>query len=194
MSEKAQQDVELSQAARRGEASAVAQLSERMSCIPGLVRAMNGRLGRPLHEDELDEVVQDILAALWTKLDRYDGRSALETWAYGFCGTQMLKYLERKRRRSKVVYGHEADHSGAEETPEERARLEFEWVHAALDRLEPPADVVVRLKHFEELTFEEIGVRLTLSPNTAKTHYYRALAKLRDALTPFWRVEQEEAR
>jgi RNA polymerase sigma factor (sigma-70 family) len=70
--------------------------------------------------------------------------------------------------------------------------LEFEGVHLALARLDPPADDIVRLKHFEELTFEEIGQRLLLSPNTAKTHYYRALVRLREALAPLWRAQLGE--
>jgi len=186
-------DVELARAAREGDAEALARLSERLACVPGLVRSMHGRLGRPLHEDEVEEVVQETLTVLWSKLAQFDGRSALETWVYGFCGTQLIKSLERKRRRSKVVYGHEADRS-AVAPGADLARIEFEWVHAALDRLDPPADDVVRLKHFEELTFDEIGERLAISPNTAKTHYYRALERLRTTLAPLWRVEQEKNR
>ena len=194
MSAKTEEDVALAHAARRGDREALAHLTGRMACIPGLVRSMHNRLGRPLQEEELDEVVQETLAALWTKLGHYDGRSSLETWAYGFCGTQLIKFLERKRRRSRVVYGHEGDLSGCSARNEDLARLEFEWVHAALDRLGPPADDVVRLKHFEELTFDEIGARLSISPNTAKTQYYRALERLRETLSPLWRAEQQDPR
>ena len=195
MSNPAEQDLALARAARGGDPESVARLADRLACVPGVVRSMHGRLGHPLREEELDEVVQETLAALWAKLERFDGRSALETWAYGFCGTQLIKFLERKRRRSNLSYGlRTEDLSGAAERDEQLSRLEFEWVHAALERLGPPADDVVRLKHFEELTFEEIGQRLSISPNTAKTHYYRALERLREALAPLWRVEQEETR
>ena len=34
------------------------------------------------------------------------------------------------------------------------------------------------MKHFEELTFPEIGKRIGMPANTAKTRYYRGLAKL----------------
>jgi RNA polymerase sigma factor (sigma-70 family) len=194
MSPRTGEDVALARAARGGNREALAALTARMACIPALVRSMNNRLGRPLREEELDEVVQETLTALWTKLGHYDGSSSLETWAYGFCGTQLIKFLERKRRRSKVVYGHEADQAHTSARNEDLARLEFEWVHAALDRLGPPADDVVRLKHFEELTFDEIGARLSISPNTAKTQYYRALERLRESLTPLWRAEQQDPR
>jgi RNA polymerase sigma-70 factor, ECF subfamily len=194
MTSSPEEDIALARAARRGESLAAERLSQRLTCMPGVLRAMHARLGSPLHEDELAEVAQEALAALWQKLERFDGRCALETWAYGFCGTQLIQFLERKRRRDKLRYGLEADWTGVEATPEELARLEFEWVHVALDRLDPTVALVVKLKHFEELTFEEIGTRLSMSPNTAKTHYYRALERLRGALAPTWRLEKEESR
>jgi len=190
MPSRAQADVLLAREAKRGSRAAIQELSGRLACVPGLVRSMHGRMGAPLKPDDLDEVVQETMMALWKKLDHYDGSSALETWIYGFCGTQIVKFLERRRRRSAMTYGHEADESETLTRDEELLRLEFEWVHVALGRLGPPAEDIVRLKHFEELTFEEIGQRLALSPNTAKTHYYRALERLRDVLAPLWRAER----
>ena len=39
-----------------------------------------------------------------------------------------------------------------------------------------------KLKHLEGLTFVEVGERLAMSTNTAKTHYYRGLRRLRAML------------
>ena len=61
---------------------------------------------------------------------------------------------------------------------------EAEVVHAALARLPADEAMVMRLKHFEGLTFDEIGTRQAISPNTVKTRYYRALAAMRAQLGP----------
>ena len=46
--------------------------------------------------------------------------------------------------------------------------MEYDYIYAALDRL-PQADrLAMELKHFEHLTFLEIGERLGVSPNTVK--------------------------
>jgi RNA polymerase sigma factor (sigma-70 family) len=37
---------------------------------------------------------------------------------------------------------------------------------------------LLRLKHFEGMTFQQIGQHLSLSPNTAKAVYYRGLRRL----------------
>src|SRR5262245_30397052 len=127
MSPLTEKDVDLARSARRGDPAAVERLAQRLACVPGLVRAMHARLGRPLKDDGLDEFVQDTLAALWTKLGRFDGRSAIETWAYGFAATQLIQFLERKRRRAKLSYGLLAEQSAEADL----SRLEFEWVHTA---------------------------------------------------------------
>jgi RNA polymerase sigma factor (sigma-70 family) len=53
-----------------------------------------------------------------------------------------------------------------------------------LDGLAARERRVVELKHFEDLTFDEIGARLATSPNTVKTWYYEALADLKRVLAP----------
>ena len=54
--------------------------------------------------------------------------------------------------------------------------------------LELPADqrAVVHLKLWEDLTFEQIGVVLEISPNTAASRYRYGLDKLRAALRPLY--------
>lgn len=42
----------------------------------------------------------------------------------------------------------------------------------------------MRLHHYEQLNFEEIGVRVGRPANTVKTRYHRALAKLREWIAP----------
>ena len=46
------------------------------------------------------------------------------------------------------------------------------------------------MKHFEELTLDQIGQRLQMHPNTVKTRYYRGLAALRDRLASVVREER----
>ena len=43
---------------------------------------------------------------------------------------------------------------------------------------------IVELKIFGDMTFEEIGAMLRLSPNTVKTRYYAAVKKCRKEFSP----------
>ena len=55
-------------------------------------------------------------------------------------------------------------------------------VYAAMENLAAEDVRIIRLKHFEEHTFDSIALRLALSVNTVKTRYYRAIEKLRRRL------------
>lgn len=52
----------------------------------------------------------------------------------------------------------------------------------ALQRLSPRQRAVFTLRHFEDLSLEEIGDMLGLDVGTVKAHMFRALAKLREDL------------
>ena len=53
---------------------------------------------------------------------------------------------------------------------------------AALERLSPRQRSVFTLRHFEEMSLEEIGDLLGLDVGTVKAHMFRAVAKLREEL------------
>jgi RNA polymerase sigma-70 factor, ECF subfamily len=52
----------------------------------------------------------------------------------------------------------------------------------ALDRLSPRQRVVFTLRHFDEMSLEEISHTLDLDVGTVKAHMFRAVAKLREEL------------
>jgi RNA polymerase sigma-70 factor (ECF subfamily) len=55
-------------------------------------------------------------------------------------------------------------------------------IEDALQRIPPEQREVLVLKIWGELTFEQIGTELALSPNTAASRYRYALAALRQEL------------
>lgn len=174
-------DLELVREALAGKRESVRAFLARMQCVPRMLAAQNEKLGRPLSDDELEDVVQETLVAIWRKLPRFDERAALETWVYPFCFFEFMRRLRTKRTLPRL-FADVAEGTHEPVAPEEFSLLECEHVLAGLESLEPELAAVLRLKHLEELTFEEIGRRLAISPNTAKTRHYRGLEKLRAML------------
>ena len=176
-------DRALAHAAASGDRDAREEVIRRLSCIPRMLAAINRRSGSALREQELQDVAQDTLALVWRKLANYAGLATLETWSFRFCALE-LRNAARRMRRSEPAGepSREAAPNVREAAPFEP--LDFESLYAALDRIPTAEASVVRLKHFEQLTFEAIGARLAISPNTAKTTYYRAIDRLRERLAP----------
>jgi RNA polymerase sigma-70 factor (ECF subfamily) len=175
-------DLALVRGALSGRADDVHAFLERMGFVPRMVATHNAKLGRPLSEEAVEDVVQETLLAIWRKLERFDGRAALETWIYPFCTYEFLRRLRLERGLSKQL-DEPVEGSVFEPTaPAETSFLELEPVLEELEALDPDQGAVLRLKHFEDLTFEELARRLGISPNTAKTRYYAGLVKLRARL------------
>ena len=169
--DEADADLALARRALAGVPEARSELVRRLVCVPRMLAALNARWGRPLDSHDLDDLGQDVLVALWRGLPSFAGLSSLESWAFRSCHRALLHRLRRRR-----VASEDVDRLPAAPEPL------FDELYRALEQLEPRGRRMVQLKHFEGLTFEEIGEHLSASPNTVKGWYYETLTTLRRIL------------
>ena len=181
-------DLHLVQGVLDGDPSAHSAFVERMGRVPRLVREGHRRMGGSLDPHELEDVVQETLAALWTKLSTFEGRASLETWAYRFGRNELLKAFDRRRRHQGRVEA-DAEHLGEPEEEDSSPPIEPRLLHEKLASLDPVSASIVRERHFEARSFQEIASAREEPLGTVKTRYYRAIDRLRSALTPFWHPE-----
>lgn len=156
------------------DAQSRSDLIERLRCVPRILSAKNALLSRPLGRADLEDLAQETVMLVWSKRGEFEGRSSIETWVYPFCYHALMNRLRAKVRSPRT--GTELPELEPQQTTEER---DFTHVHAAIARLEPDEEQLVRLKHFDDMTFQEIGEKLSVSPNTIKARYYRAIGRLR---------------
>ncbi len=176
----AARDLALVKQVLAGEPACVDRLVERLQCVPAMIRARNRRWGQALRPDEVEDLIQDCLVVLWKKLGTFAGLSPLEHWAHRICSLEMMNALRARDRHSAA--GTEVVESVPEPCQEELVATDRHRVGEGLQQLGPPAEDIIRLKHFEHLTFDEIARRTGTAVNTAKSHYYRGLRRLRQVL------------
>lgn len=176
-------DLEMAQRVLAGDPRALEEFVVRMRCVPRFLAGQNSRASSALDEHDLRDLVQDVLALVWRKLPTFQGHANLETWVYHFCAREFLSALRRKRQRAQLRPVPEDQSEPVDPVSSSNAPfLDADRVYASLETLSPEAVAVIRMKHFDGLTFEEIAQRLDISSNTAKTRYYRGLERLRDGL------------
>ncbi|HEX5052072.1 MAG TPA: sigma-70 family RNA polymerase sigma factor [Planctomycetota bacterium] len=170
-----------------GERTAMARFEERMLCVPRILRALNGRRGRPLDDHDLADLVQDTILIVLRKLDRFEAWVPIEGWIYRLC---YLEFLNAVRRRGRQWQRTTELQEQIEGPPEVTPDHVHDDVHAGLAQLGGVEAEVIRMKHFEELTFQKIGDRMGVPANTVKTRYYRGLARLEEVMRTYRRREE----
>jgi RNA polymerase sigma-70 factor (ECF subfamily) len=174
------QDLALVQAALAGEEAARNRLFEALAVLPDVIQRKQVRMGLLLSEHEREDVVQIVLLALWRKLPRFDGRVPIVQWGSGFAVLELLKAAARTARRR----ARSAPMPDALAAPEPRPSEAAERLAAYCRDLATADQEILRLRHFEDRTFEEIAACLGRAVGSVKTRYYRAIERLRRRLGP----------
>jgi RNA polymerase sigma-70 factor (ECF subfamily) len=143
------------------------------------------------------DVVQQVFLKLFTRIDQFKGESEFTTWLYRLTTNACIDEQRKRRRFLQFGEGVEVKEPRAAFTNEDRlVRAEVaESVKRAVTALKPKLRVVMLLKYFEEMSYEEIAAVLGLSKGTVASRLNRGhkilarkLAPLRGALV---RAEQE---
>jgi RNA polymerase sigma factor (sigma-70 family) len=92
----------------------------------------------------------------------------------------MRRRWRQQRRFANPTAAEEAEDPFADR--ESTAWIERDRLLRAIERVGGVESDLLVLKHFEDLTFVEIGRLLGLAPSTVKTRYYRGLDQLEQIL------------
>ena len=172
-----------------GDPAAVEAVLARLSCTVRFVFRLNRRLGYRLPAETLEDVVQQVYAALWPRLRDFAGSATLESWVFGFCRNCLRAEARRRAQRLRVVpvngEGGALSDKLVERTEPDRQLVRLEGVEALreeLARLGREEREVVELRHLENRSFEEIAAQLGLPASTVKDRCYRGLMKMKGRL------------
>ncbi len=165
-------DLQLVQRCMAGDPAARDDFGRRLDCVPRIVAARNRRLRPPLGLEVVQDVAGEVVLQAWSKLADFNGYAAIESWLYAFCEFTLLNAARRLHRERAAPLEDEPA------APPERT-FEGEPIARAMQRLPADEHGVVRMKHYDEMTFEAIAERLQIPLTTAKGRYYRAIERLR---------------
>ena len=124
-----------------------------------------------------EELINDIMLAIWHGARNFRGDSKPSTWIFGIAYRQALKRLSRKKLSIAPYFDVElvADSDG-------RSFEQEDWVHRGLDALPPAQRLAVELVFYLGLSYEEVAAVTDCPVNTVKTRMFHARRKLREQL------------
>ena len=152
-------------------------------------RRLFGYLLRVLRRPALiEEVLDDVMLAVWKGADRFDGRSRASTWILGIAHHKALKALDRSRRtaerESDEALDSEAEPAGERRGPEAAAvRAELRRkLRSAMEVLSPVQRAVVELTFFYGHSYPEVAEIVGCPVGTVKTRMFHARRLLKERL------------
>jgi RNA polymerase sigma-70 factor, ECF subfamily len=160
-------ETDLIAAARQGDASAFAELIR-----PQYRVAFRVAYGLLHNVDEAEDAVQDAAFKAWRRLGNLREGASLRPWFLAIVANQCRTM--RRSRRSSVLNaespegeGHSVDIAAAVD------------LRRALLRLGHDERLIVVLRYYLDMPFEEIGTTLGISTKAARTRVERAVRRLR---------------
>lgn len=134
---------------------------------------------------------EDVLQAAYLEVlsgrARFAGRSSFRTWLFG-----VIRNTAAGERRRRAVWrmlplnsldGRRREHSGAEAEARLAVSEEVARLRAALARLPKRQRELLHLVFYEDLSIAEAAEVLGIALGTARTHYERGKARMRELLS-----------
>lgn len=137
--------------------------------------------------DALD-LVQEVFLGVYRNLHRFRGDAKFSSWLFRIAHNKAVDLNRRKRLLSSSATGRDETDDPIQELPAaagfepDLQAMETErnrQIVSLMARLPMDQRLIVELKVYQSLTFEEIAEMQEISVNTAKTRFYTALRKLK---------------
>ena len=128
-----------------------------------------------------EDAAQDAFVRVWQNLNSYKPQYAFRSWLYRIAANAALDALRRERPAAEIDQGSLADPAaGPEGTVEQDQRAA--QVRRAIARLSEPLRMVLILREYQELTYQEIADALDIPVGTVMSRLNSARALLRKEL------------
>jgi RNA polymerase sigma factor (sigma-70 family) len=140
------------------------------------------------HPDDALDVVQETFVKAFVHAARWDGAADVAPWLTRIAVNQAIDSYRRGRRRKAseepMEDGGPRELSADDPSPERRimGREIGERLSSALRALPERQRAVFVLRHYDELSLEEIARTLDMSLGTVKSSLHRAVSRLRERL------------
>ena len=144
------------------------------------------------HPEDARDLAQEAFLKAWRGLQFYKFESSFSTWLYRLTSNVCIDFLRQQKRRvtgSLTVTDEDGGEGELEildptPLPEQQvsAREDQAQIAAALSQLEEEFRLALTLRVVEDLSYEEIGEILDLSPGTVKSRLARARISLANFL------------
>src|SRR6185312_9356397 len=170
-------DEELMQAYQNGADGAFDLLFRRHSA-----RVYGFLMNQLKNAGQADDVFQATFLKLHQSRRHYDPAFPFAPWLFTVCKSVLLDHRRKQKRIQEDANSSIIEQAMDERTSEQTVGLEISSV--ALEGLSSREQAAVKMRYEDDLPFEEIALRLKVSPSHARQIISRGIKSLRKILAP----------
>ncbi len=136
------------------------------------------------NRDIVDDLVQEVFLKAFDCLESYNRDYAFSTWIYRIAANHSIDYLRKKKLSTlsidEPIQGKDGDMTmeltdeGAGTDRDIMQKERRTLIRRAIESLPEKYRVVIRMRHMEEMSYEDIAENLNLPLGTVKAHIFRA--------------------
>lgn len=141
---------------------------------------------RILKDESLaEDIVQDVFYELWKKRDRLGVNTSFRAYLKRASINKSLNYI----RDNKIKFDGDEQYAYIESKENLAKNIEGknlrEIVDREIDKLPPKCRAAFILSRFEDMSYKEIAVEMSISVKTVEKHISKALKILNETLRPY---------
>jgi RNA polymerase sigma-70 factor, ECF subfamily len=131
--------------------------------------------------NQAKDIAQEVFLKVFVKISSFEGRSKFSTWLYRVAVNTSLDEQKKARKKSFRFFSDSDIKNKIEKKSisEETEKTEIDLKAAKLSEQQ---SIAVILRFYNDMKIEEIAKIMECSDNTARTHIYRAIEKLKKTL------------
>jgi RNA polymerase sigma-70 factor (ECF subfamily) len=145
-------------------------------------------------EDDVEDLVQETFIKAYKALDRYQSNYTFSAWIYKIASNTCIDFLRKKRLNiisiDVPIGGSDEDEGMTFEIEDNSYQPDVEYINnerrnalfSSIEQLPEKYRIIIKMRHEDELDYNEISDKLNIPLGTVKAHLFRARKLLLDDL------------
>ena len=140
----------------------------------------NAALRMLRNPEDARDVAQTVFLKVFEHLSQFDPNLKFYSWLYRIALNESINYLGHLKP-TEAISGHEVDRAAGVERQVESEQTS-RVIEQALMRIQPKHRAVIVLRHFQQLSYQDMAEILELPEKTVKSRLHTARLQLRELL------------